>query len=134
MRLLDMTAQSSEQPDGHQISAKCTQVGFGVHHWGYFREQMDLDSNGLVLRATRRGSLVMQTENARRMMRRLQRTKPDTLVGMERQESDQLPEEGPAEQVPDDTPGQAREEAEDTPGTGDDPDDDRATGHPDSDD
>lgn len=28
------------------------------------------DSNGLVVKATRRGSLVLETENARRMMRR----------------------------------------------------------------
>ena len=31
---------------------------------------------------------------------------------MEREESDQLPEEGPAEQVPDDDGGEAREETE----------------------
>jgi hypothetical protein len=31
---------------------------------------------------------------------------------MEREESDQLPEEGPAEQVPDDADGSARDETE----------------------
>jgi hypothetical protein len=46
---------------------------------------------------------------------------------MEREESDQLPEEGPAEQVPDDAGGDAREDAErNEPG-----DEDRATGQPD---
>jgi hypothetical protein len=34
-----------------------------------------------------------------------------------REESDQLPEEGPSEQVPDDAGGHAREEAEENPGT-----------------
>ena len=34
----------------------------------------------------------------------------------EREESDQLPEEGPAEQVPDDVPGDARDDAEENPG------------------
>ena len=36
----------------------------------------------------------------------------------EREESDQLPEEGPAEQVPDDAggPGDARDDADDSPG------------------
>jgi hypothetical protein len=33
-----------------------------------------------------------------------------------REESDQLPEEAPAEQVPDDAGGDARDEAEKTPG------------------
>jgi hypothetical protein len=33
-----------------------------------------------------------------------------------REESDQLPEEGPAEQVPDDAGGPARKEAEENPG------------------
>jgi hypothetical protein len=50
---------------------------------------------------------------------------------MEREESDQLPEEGPPEQVPDDTGegGDAREEAE----RSEPPDEDgRATGHPDN--
>jgi hypothetical protein len=48
-------------------------------------------------------------------------------VYMEREESDQLPEEGPAEQVPDDAGGDSRDDAErNEPG-----DEDRATGHPD---
>jgi hypothetical protein len=34
----------------------------------------------------------------------------------EREESDQRPEEGPSEQVPDDEPGNARSEAEENPG------------------
>jgi hypothetical protein len=34
----------------------------------------------------------------------------------DREESDQLPEEGPAEQVPDDTDEEARDEAEGSPG------------------
>jgi hypothetical protein len=51
---------------------------------------------------------------------------------MERQESDQLPEEGPAEQVPDDTgEGKARDEAEESEGGADD-DGGQATGHPDN--
>jgi hypothetical protein len=33
-----------------------------------------------------------------------------------REESDQLPEEGPSEQVPDDTGSRARDEAEESPG------------------
>ena len=33
------------------------------------------------------------------------------------EESDQLPEEAPSEQVPDDAPGRARDAAEDSPGT-----------------
>lgn len=33
-----------------------------------------------------------------------------------REESDQLPEEGPGGQVPEDTPEEARKEAEETPG------------------
>lgn len=47
---------------------------------------------------------------------------------MEREESDQLPEEGPEEQVPDDTgAGDAREEADEH----EPPEDDgQATGHP----
>ncbi|HEY2601646.1 MAG TPA: hypothetical protein VGI67_08830 [Thermoleophilaceae bacterium] len=46
---------------------------------------------------------------------------------MEREESDQLPEEGPAEQVPDDD-DEGREDAErnEPPGEGE-----RSTGHPD---
>ena len=47
---------------------------------------------------------------------------------MEREESDQLPEEGPAEQVPDDASGDSREDASDTPGVPG--EDDRATGQP----
>lgn len=35
---------------------------------------------------------------------------------MEREESDQLPEEGPAQQVPEDEDEDTREEAEETPG------------------
>jgi hypothetical protein len=46
---------------------------------------------------------------------------------MERKESDQLPEEGPAEQVPDDA-GDGRDETEQNEGPGD---GERATGHPD---
>jgi hypothetical protein len=43
---------------------------------------------------------------------------------MEREESDQLPEEGPAEQVPDDAGGTSRDDAErNEPG-----EEDRATG------
>jgi len=37
-------------------------------------------------------------------------------VETERRESDQLPEEGPADQTPEDTGGEGREEAERTPG------------------
>jgi hypothetical protein len=76
---------------------------------------------GPVLRATHRGSLFVETENARRMMRRL-----GNLVRMEREESDQLPEEGPAEQVHDDEGGDARPEADEN----ETPDDEQATGHP----
>lgn len=51
-----------------------------------------------------------------------------SLAAMEREESDQLPEEGPAEQVPDDSDGAAREETE----KNEPPDEDgKATGHPD---
>jgi hypothetical protein len=49
---------------------------------------------------------------------------------MERQESDQLPEEGPEEQVVDDQPGKARDEAEDQAGGAG--DEGQATGHPDN--
>jgi len=49
----------------------------------------------LVLKATRRGVLVL-----------------GNLAVMEREESDQLPEEGPPEQVPDDDGGEARPETE----------------------
>ena len=45
----------------------------------------------------------------------------------EREESDQLPEEGPAEQVPDDAGGSAREDAKDSPGVP--VEDERGTGH-----
>jgi hypothetical protein len=54
------------------------------------------------------------------------------LAAMEqpREESDQLPEEGPPGQVVDDEPGDAREEAEETPGR---PDEGGAqTGNPES--
>ena len=75
------------------------------------------DSAGVVLRATRRGALVLETVNARRR-----------APLAERKESDQLPEEGPAPQVPDDEPGSpAREEAEDTPGVPG--EEERGTGH-----
>src|SRR3954454_13021804 len=73
MRLLDMRGRVASSRTPTKVSAKSTQIGFAVHHWGYPRGQMDLDSDGLVLRVTRGGSLVMQTENARRMMRRFQR-------------------------------------------------------------
>jgi hypothetical protein len=49
---------------------------------------------------------------------------------MEREESDQLPEEGPEEQVVDDQPGKARDEAEESSGGADNPG--QATGHPDN--
>jgi hypothetical protein len=45
-----------------------------------------------------------------------------------RKESDQLPEEGPPEQVPDDTGGAAREEAEQSPGVPG--EEETATGNP----
>jgi hypothetical protein len=45
-------------------------------------------------------------------------------------ESDQLPEEGPAEQVVDDLPQDARPEATSSPG-GAGPGEERRTGHPD---
>ena len=45
-----------------------------------------------------------------------------------KQESDQLPEEGPPDQVPDDAGGEAREEAEENPGVPDNPG--QATGQP----
>jgi hypothetical protein len=35
------------------------------------------NASGTVIRATRRGVLVLETENARRMMRRFQSLKPD---------------------------------------------------------
>jgi hypothetical protein len=77
---------------------------------------------GPVIRSTHRGTLFLETENARRMMRRL-----GSLVRMEREESDQLPEEGPAEQVPDDEGGEARPEADENEPADD---DGQATGHP----
>ena len=45
-----------------------------------------------------------------------------------REESDQLPEEGPADQVPDDSPREAREDAQKNAGVPDNPG--QATGHP----
>jgi hypothetical protein len=49
----------------------------------------------------------------------------------EREESDQLPEEGPGGQVPDDDSGSgAREGAEETPGVPS--DDEQSTGNPDA--
>jgi hypothetical protein len=45
-----------------------------------------------------------------------------------RKESDQLPEEGPPEQVPDDTVGAVREEAEESPGVPG--EEETATGNP----
>ncbi len=45
-----------------------------------------------------------------------------------REESDQLPEDGPADQVPDDAGGEAREETEENAGVPDNPG--QATGHP----
>ena len=45
-------------------------------------------------------------------------------------ESDQLPEEGPAEQIPDDTGEEARDEAKENAGASD--DQGEATGHPDN--
>lgn len=47
-----------------------------------------------------------------------------------REESDQLPEDAPSEEVVDDVPGDAREEATENPGAVDEPDPERATGHP----
>jgi hypothetical protein len=49
---------------------------------------------------------------------------------MERDESDQLPEEGPAQQVPDDTGDGSREEANENPGVPG--EDEQATGNPDA--
>ncbi len=45
-----------------------------------------------------------------------------------RRESDQLPEDGPPDQVPNDSGGEAREEAEENAGVPDNPG--QATGHP----
>jgi hypothetical protein len=47
---------------------------------------------------------------------------------MERDESDQMPEEGPAEQVPDDTDDDSRDEADENPGVPG--EDEQATGNP----
>jgi hypothetical protein len=47
-----------------------------------------------------------------------------------REESDQLPEEGPPGQVPDDASGDARDEAQESPGVPG--EDDTATGNPDA--
>jgi hypothetical protein len=47
-----------------------------------------------------------------------------------KQESDQLPEEGPPDQVPDDSGGEARDDAEENAGVPDNPG--QATGHPDN--
>jgi hypothetical protein len=47
-----------------------------------------------------------------------------------REESDQLPEEGPSEQVPDDAGGRVRPEAEKSPGVPD--EEGTATGNPDA--
>jgi hypothetical protein len=86
--------------------------------------------SGPFLRSTHRGVLVVETENVRRMMRRFARLRErrfGTLAAMEREESDQLPEEGPAEQVEDDDGGKARPEADENAS----PDEEgQATGHP----
>jgi hypothetical protein len=47
-----------------------------------------------------------------------------------REESDQRPEEAPAEQVPDDAPGGTRDEAEQSPGVPG--EEETATGNPDA--
>jgi hypothetical protein len=62
------------------------------------------------LRSTRSGSLVLETAAMRRRLERMM------SAMQEREESDQLPEEGPSEQIVDDTGGAARDEAEETPG------------------
>jgi hypothetical protein len=49
---------------------------------------------------------------------------------MERDESDQMPEEGPAQQVPDDTNDDSRDEADENPGVPG--EDEQATGNPDA--
>jgi hypothetical protein len=49
---------------------------------------------------------------------------------MERDESDQMPEEGPAQQVPDDTDDDSRDEADENPGVPG--EDEQATGNPDA--
>jgi hypothetical protein len=53
---------------------------------------------------------------------------PEASTGKE--ESDQLPEEGPAEQVPDDSGGESRDESERSPGVPG--EDETATGNPDA--
>ena len=52
------------------------------------------------------------------------------VPGARAEESDQLPEEGQPEQVPDDSGGEARDEAEDTPGVPG--EEGTATGNPDA--
>jgi hypothetical protein len=49
---------------------------------------------------------------------------------MEREESDQLPEEGPEEQVPEDDTGAARDDADESPGVPG--EDEQSTGNPDN--
>jgi hypothetical protein len=49
---------------------------------------------------------------------------------MEREESDQLPEEGPSEQVPDDDTGADREDADESPGVPG--EEEQSTGNPDA--
>jgi hypothetical protein len=51
-------------------------------------------------------------------------------VETNREESDQLPEEGPAQQVPEDESGTSREEAEENPGVPG--EEETATGNPDA--
>lgn len=48
----------------------------------------------------------------------------------EREESDQLPEEGPSEQVPDDETGADREDTAESPGVPE--EDEQGTGNPDA--
>ena len=54
------------------------------------------------------------------------------MAGDPTEESDQLPEEAPAEVADEDTPGDARDQAEESPGAADESDSDQATGHPDN--
>jgi hypothetical protein len=69
---------------------------------------------GFGLRTTRSGALAVETEAARRMMERL---RGRMVAAMEREESDQLPEEAPPGQVvEDDEGGAAREDAQESPG------------------
>ena len=49
---------------------------------------------------------------------------------MEREESDQMPEEGPGQQVPDDDDSGSRDEADENPGVPG--EDDQSTGNPDA--